>query len=434
MSASSPAEIRQLTHDPRNHDLDNNQNFTRDGKWLLYDTRNPGIAESRTVEKINIETGQVVVLYDVARGARGEVNGAGAASFSPTDDRVAFIHGPWTADGLPYDFTRRRGGLVAGDGGTGFAFADARDITRPFTPGALRGGTHRHEWDGSGQWLGFTYNDDIMKKADKDLRTIGVTKLGSPVKVLHPQESLFEGDGEGFSALVVRVTSIPKAGTDEINRAAQDVWVGARGYRRSDGTRQRARAFVGSLIAENGAPVDEVFVVDIPEDITRQGETGPLEGTLDDFPAPPKGCSQRRLTWTVRWEHPGVVGNCCSGPEGDWITFLANDENSVPQTFAISPTGGVPVQVTHSTEGIAASPRWSPDGKKLVTVTKNGQLILLDAPGAGSSQVSTLYAPGPGEPHPVKPVFSPDSKTLAFNCLVKDEKGEWLQVFVTRVQ
>jgi hypothetical protein len=273
-----------------------------------------------------------------------------------------------------------------------------------------------------------------MKKAGKDLRTIGVTKLGIPVKVSDPQAHLFEGDGEGFSALVVRVTSNPKPGSDEINRAAQDVWVGTRGYRKPDGSRQRARAFVGSLIAENGAPVDEVFIVDIPEDITKPGETGSIEGTSEDFPAPPKGCSQRRLTWTAKWTHPGVVGNCCSSPEGDWITFLANDENGVAQVFAIPPMGGLPIQVTHSAEGIAASPRWSPDGKKLVTVTKTGQIILLDAPGAGAPQATVIFTPDPGTAHPAKPVFSPDSKTLAFNCLVKDEKGEWLQVFVTRVQ
>ncbi len=30
-------------------------------------------------------------------------------------------------------------------------------------PGALRGGTHRHEWSGDGKWIGFTYNDAILK-------------------------------------------------------------------------------------------------------------------------------------------------------------------------------------------------------------------------------------------------------------------------------
>lgn len=91
------AETRQLTQDPRNHDLDNNQNFTRDGKWLIYDTRNPGIPESKTIERIHVESGQVEVLYEAEKGAMGPALGAGAASFSPTDvvdDPVERRHEP----------------------------------------------------------------------------------------------------------------------------------------------------------------------------------------------------------------------------------------------------------------------------------------------------------------------------------------------------
>ncbi|MCG3198139.1 MAG: hypothetical protein GHCLOJNM_02633 [bacterium] len=428
------AETRQLTQDPRNHDLDNNQNFTRDGKWLIYDTRNPGIPESKTIERIHVESGQVEVLYEAEKGAMGPALGAGAASFSPTDDRVAFIHGPWKSTGLEYAFTCRRGGLVNGDGRGGFAFADARDITPPFTPGALRGGTHRHEWDATGKWLGYTYNDEIMKRAGKDLRTIGVTWLGKPVTVSKAKEGLFEGDGEGFSVLVVKVTENPRPGSDEISRAAQDMWVGAHGRLKPDGSHQRARAFVGTVRSSKGENIDELFIVDIPDDITQPGPDGPLEGTERDFPMPPMGCSQRRLTRTEKSAHPGVVGNCWSSPDGNWITFLAKDESGVQQIFGIHPAGGDPVQLTALPEGVACSPRWSPDGKQLVAVSGEGRLFTHPAPGvvgmpAGAGP-TFLTEPVEGPSAPTKPAISPDGKTIAFNRLLKSGDSEWMQIFV----
>ncbi|GMV65257.1 MAG: hypothetical protein AMXMBFR75_10580 [Candidatus Hinthialibacteria bacterium] len=428
---------RQITFDARNHDLDNNQNFTRDGEWLIYDTRNPGIDSSQAIEKVHIKTGETVVLYGTAKGGEGPVAGAGAASFSPKDDRVAFIHGPWKRTGLPYDFTRRRGGLVRGEDGGGFAFADARDITPPFTPGALRGGTHRHEWDGSGQWLGYTYNDDVMKKQGQDLRTIGVTRLGHPVQVENAQDHLFEGSGEGFSALVVAVTPDPKPGSDEIQRAAQDSWVGLEGYLRADGKSQLARAFVGSCKSKSGEVLDEVFIVDIPADITQPGPLGPLEGTETSFPAPPAGCAQKRLTHTGDRPLPGVAGTCWSSPDGEWITFLAGDDSGMQQIFAIDPEGKHLHQVTALPEGVACSPRWTADGKWLAAVSKQGQLFVCAAPGQpGALQTAKAFflTPAcPSEKAPLKPIWSPDGKQIAYNQPVNLEGKDYAQVFVVDV-
>jgi hypothetical protein len=127
---------------------------------------------------------------------------------------------------------------------------DARDVTPPFTPGALRGGTHRHEPDATGKWVGYTYNDQIMHALGKDLRTIGVTQLGNPVKTDRDPKGE-NHDGEGWSVLVVRVTPDPKPGSDEINQAASDSWVGTHGYQRADGKRQLARAFLGRVKDKN---------------------------------------------------------------------------------------------------------------------------------------------------------------------------------------
>ena len=58
----------QVTKDiSRNHDLDNNDNFSPDGKWLVYDTRTNagGIGACRSIERVNIETGETHVLFEI---------------------------------------------------------------------------------------------------------------------------------------------------------------------------------------------------------------------------------------------------------------------------------------------------------------------------------------------------------------------------------
>src|SRR5258706_3013339 len=92
------------------------------------------------IEQVNVHTREVRVLYDSTAGAK-----CGVATCNPVDDRVVFIHGPenptpeWS-----YAANRRRGVIVSAfNPGTAINL-DARDLTPPFTPGALRGGTHLH--------------------------------------------------------------------------------------------------------------------------------------------------------------------------------------------------------------------------------------------------------------------------------------------------
>ena len=61
ISMSALAQERQLTFSPTGHDLDNNDNFSPDGKWICYDTRETvefGIHNSQSVMMVNIESGQ----------------------------------------------------------------------------------------------------------------------------------------------------------------------------------------------------------------------------------------------------------------------------------------------------------------------------------------------------------------------------------------
>ena len=259
----------QLTFDTnKNHDLDNNDNFSPDDRWLVYDTRTEigGIGECRTIEKVNVKTGEIVVLYETQNA--GEYGpGVGAVSYSHTENKAVFIHGLLNCNAeRPYAQWRRTGVIVDESQPGKPIFMDARDVTSPFTPGALRGGTHRHEWSGDGQWIGFTYNDAIMKALEDrtgehwNLRTIGVSKRIRTVKVDHDPAGE-NNSGEWFSVLVVKVVPNPKPESDEISHAADDSWVGMRGYRKPDGTWQRARAFLGTVRNTKGESVKEVFVV-----------------------------------------------------------------------------------------------------------------------------------------------------------------------------
>jgi hypothetical protein len=170
----------QVTFDPRNHDLDNNDNFSPDDQWLVYDTRKNVPAQpmreiggNSNIEKVNVDTGEIVVLYETPDQTEYGP-GVGAASYHPTENKVVVMHGLLNCDAnMPYWYWRRTGVMVdeslavpCDDGRGGrqarrAVFLDARDVTPPFTPGALRGGTHRHEWSADGKWIGFTYNDAI---------------------------------------------------------------------------------------------------------------------------------------------------------------------------------------------------------------------------------------------------------------------------------
>ncbi len=435
------AKESQLTNDlSYHHDLDNNDNFSPDDQWLVYDTRTDegGIAASAKIEKVNIQTREKKVLYALpTNSAWGP--GAGAVSYAHTEPSVVFIHGLMnvTAEN-PYQQWRRTGVIIKDEAPNKPIFMDARDETPPFTAGALRGGTHRHEWSGNGQWIGYTYNDAILKALEDktqqkhNLRTIGVSKQIGPVKV-GTDASGNNVSGEWFSAVVVRVTPNPKAGSDEISHAASDSWIGLNGYIKPDGSRQIARAFLGKVKDKKGNDVDEVFVVDIPNDITQPGEWGPLEGTDTTMPMPPKGTSQRRLTHTADAAFPGCTGIVRSSGDGKFLALLAKDTNGIQQLYTLSPLGGTPAQVTFHSSNVEGYFRWHPDGEHLCYVW-NGSIVLVKIGSETFDKRIRILTP-PTSPSPSNLVWSHDGKKIAFNRgLKKPESGkENKQVFLLNI-
>ncbi len=432
-----PSTERQLTFAPQNHNLDNNDNFSPDNQWLAFDPRedDTAIAGNAVIARVSVATGKVQELYREPR-AQPWGPGVGAANVNPVDGSVAFIRGLNNATAeRPYAMWRRVGAYVKADSPGTLSFLDARDVIAPFTPGALRGGTHRHEWSADGRWMGFTYNDALLAAREEstgekvNLRTIGVaTRFDRGRLRVSPGPE--NNEGEMFAAIVVRVVSSPLPGSDEISRAFEDAWVGREGYRRADGSWQRrARAFLGNVRTSEGRELTEVFLVDIPERIDVPGPTGPLEGTVASMPQPPLGAEQRRLTFTATRKFPGVVLEprhwLRSSPDGTRIVFLAKDDAGVVQAYFIAPQGGAITQITQGRNPVQSCVRWSPDGASIVYVS--GQAVMVcDARPASKTFGAARALTQPTQQLPENVIWSHDGRTIAFNRRVLTA-GLWRQ-------
>ena len=421
------AQEKQVTRGPGGRILTNTGVWSPDGQWIVYDTRSDpagDVFDGSTIETVNITTGETRVIYRSQNGAR-----CGASSFNPRSGDVVIMTGPEnpTTD-WQYGFWHRQGVIALHDGvATPGKYRpvslDARNLDPPFTPGALRGGTHLHVWDAAGDWIALTYEDHLLaqfKEADpgRDLnaRNVGVSVPGHfvHVPVGHPRNQ----DGEYFTVLVTHTVANPRPGSDEIAKAAEEAWVGTNGYVRPDGTRQhRALAFQGRITPLGAAPGQtnlEVFIVDLPEDVTLPG-AGPLAGTSDRMPYPPKGAVQRRLTHTTDRPFPGLQGPrhwLRSSPDGSRIAFLMKDAAGVAQIWTISPNGGEPRQLTSNPSPVAGTFTWSPDGRWIAHVMDNS--VCVTETDTGRTVRLTLRSPDATAPRPEACVFSPEGRHIAF--------------------
>jgi hypothetical protein len=419
---------KQVTHGPGGRILTHTGSWSPDSRWLVYDVRSDpagDLFDGSRIEMVNVETGEVRVLYESRRGAH-----CGVATFHTQGDRVVFILGP--EDPTPdwsYSVSHRQGVIVELAHPGRARWLDARDLSPPFTAGALRGGTHVHVWEPAGDWLSFTYNDALR---DPEVRDVGVC-LPRAVRVDkdHPRNH----DGEYFAVVVTRTTPQPRPGSDEIGRACEEAWVGTNGYVRSDGARQRrALAFQGQVATPQGGKVTEVFVVDLPEDLTQAGD-GPLAGDASRRPSPPRGVQQRRLTFTAGRKFPGVQGPrhwLRSSPDGSRVAFLMKDDAGVVQVWTISPNGGVPVQLTRQAWSVGSAFSWSADGRRLAHVLDNS-VAVTDA-ATGVSARLTPRCDDALAPRPEACVFSPDQQRIAYVRRVTEGGRTSNQIFVLNLK
>ena len=421
---------KQITFAPHGHILTNANVWSPDGKWLVYDVRSDAegaIFDGDFIEMINVENGLIQRLYGSKNGAH-----CGVASFDPTHWRVIFILGPEnpTPD-WQYGGSHRQGVIVETARPNHAIHLDARDLTPPFTPGALRGGSHVHIWDARGDWVSFTYNDALLGEqsvngSDIDQRNLGVSVPIGPVRVA--ADNVRNHGGAYFTVLATRSVNQPRRGSDEIGRAFEESWIGKNGYVRADGSRQQhALAFQGEVTTEKGEKISEVFVADLPNDVTRPAPDGPLAGTETQRPKPPMGTSQRRLTYTQNRKYPGIQGPrhwLRSAPDETQIAFLMRDDNGVAQLHTISPNGGAMRQITHDIWGVASAFTWNAQGKFIAYVADNSVFVINVA--SGQSSRLTPRATNENAPLALACVFSPDGKSIAYQKRVDG----WNQIFV----
>lgn len=403
--------MKQLTFAARHHQLTNIHSWTPDSQWLVFDVRPSGASfTGKTIERVNVHSGKVEVLYTAKDGAH-----VGVVTVSPQAEKYVFIHGPENPDdNWQYDFHHRRG-VITEKGVT--RNLDALDITAPYTPGALRGGTHVHVFSPNGENVSFTYNDHVMHALSpaKDLRNVGVAVPFGPVTppCTHPREY----GGSHWCVLISRTTSTPVPGSNDINRAYEEGWVG-----------NDRLAFIGDTLSAGGEKVPELFIVALPGDEKGWKTAGdaPLAGSEQTLPAPPKGVVQKRLTFTHQRRYPGLVNVprhwVRSNPQATQIAFLMRDERGIVQLWLISPDGGEPRQLTFTASGIQSAFNWHPSGSALGFVLEN-RIALCNA---GSGNITFLTSDHANPPSADAVVFSPDGKLIAWMEEVEGFRQLWM--------
>ncbi|MGK0602544.1 DUF3748 domain-containing protein [Yokenella regensburgei] len=404
--------MKQVTFASRHHQLTNTRTWTPDSRWLVFDVRPSGASfTGETIERVNVDSGETEVIYRATDGAY-----VGVVTVHPQEEKYVFIHGPEHPDAhWQYDFHHRRG-VVAHAGVT--TNLDAMDITPPFTPGALRGGSHVHVYSPNGEYVSFTYNDHVMHERDTalDLRNVGVATPFGPVIPAggHPREYA----GSHWCVLVSQTTPAPVPGSDDINRAYEEGWVG-----------NHALAFIGDTLSTQGEKVPELFIVHLPQDEKGWKLAGstPLQGTSETLPAPPSGVVQTRLTFTHQRVFPGLVNVprhwVRASPQASEITFLMRDDAGIVQLWLISPQGGEPRQLTRVAGGIQSAFNWHPSGRALGFVLNN-RIACCDAQ---TGEVSYLTEKHGNPPSADAIVFSPDGRQIAW----MEEVSGFRQLWVT---
>ncbi|MEB3316191.1 MAG: DUF3748 domain-containing protein [Candidatus Melainabacteria bacterium] len=324
--------------------------------------------------------------------------------------------------------------------------AEGRSIQEPFSKGALRGGTHAHTWSADGKWISFTYNDYLMEYLEKnpvserkDLRTIGVMTMIENIHEDHEAgENAENFRGTYFAVITAQVTENPKFRSDEIERAFDECWLGKNGYTKEDGSQQiRAIAFQGNVRSADGTLVTEVFIADIPNDITQSLAGKPLEGNLSTRPNVPAGFTQRRITFTTDRKHPGLQGprfRLRSSADGSLIYFLMKDDNGIVQIYSVSSAENTKntittqslKQITDFKYSVQSQFNLSPDDK-YISVVSNNQIYLVKVQDGSTTSIGERYSEREA---PINGVhWSPGGKSLIYNRYVFIKDDYYIQIF-----
>lgn len=425
----SPQES-QLTHEPFGHCLNSTQCVSPNGRYIVYDTRNDdsALASNGQIRVLDTETGEDFLIYETENQTEYGP-GVGAATWSPDGSKILFLGGIQNADkNNPYSFTRRTGIAIEWTNPLIPIFMDARDMNVPSTPGALRGGTHAHTWSGLDGWISFTYNDHLIAEAAKtdpslaDLRTVGVMFPGEVI--VDGADGVENKNGTMYSVIVVPVVKDPTPGTDEVNKAFDECWIGQDGYVKEDGTRQRkAIAYQGNIVDENGNIKTEIFIADLPDDLPGWVKNNPATGSATEMPAAPGVILRRRISFLKDGVSAVPRHWLRTTPDGSLVGFYAKDDNGIIQLWGISPNGGEARQLSHLPLSASGPFNFSFDGKHAALIAGD-RVWLVDVV---SGNTVSLTGQNPDAPPSGAVVWSSRGE-LFFNRMVNSPKGVYRQV------
>jgi hypothetical protein len=432
MNDPAPSSEIQLTTAPHGHILTNTAVWSPDSQWIVYDVRSDpagSVFDGTRIERVNVRTKQIEVLYESKNGAC-----VGVATVNPVDGRVVFIHGPeFPTPDWSYSPCHREG-VIVDPKKPGVAIPlEARDIVPPFTPGALRGGTHVHTWNPDGTVVSFTYEDHVLTHGTTDgrepnRRTIGLALFPQNWSVRSKHER--NRDGTYHSCLIAKTVANPKPGSDEIGRAFEDGWI--------PGT--RSLTFIGEVVATDGRRVNELFIVDAESAfIPRFFEMG----SKTSLPPVPDHVSQFRITHFA--DLPGQKGLSTSprhwpraSPDGKRIIFLTENgrwsvipvpDNQIHELHQMMKSmekqdGAVPKKRAYVGQ-IDSSFTWHPNSRQFAAIADKS-VCLIDT---DTGDVKPLTTPSNPPPRPEACVVSPDGTMIAF---VRPVNG-FNQIFIVHV-
>ncbi len=404
-------KVTTLTQSASGHTLHHNGVFSPDDEWIVFDGRNDDtkIGETSTIGMVNVNAGEEKILYKTDNQTQYGP-GVGAASFSPKENMVLFIHGLYDADQTkPYDMTRRFGLAIETDRPMMGIHMDARDVVPPYIPGSLRGGTHSHAWSADGRLVSFTYNDEFV---DPDLRVVGVM-VPHESGVTVPEEK-GNNNGKLYAAVVTDVVREPKWGSDEISKAFDECWIGAKG--------KYEIAFQGNTRNDKGETITEIFTVEIdPQVIVQDREA---VGKVGERPQVPQGIKQRRLSRTVKglsdlrhWLR--------SSPDGSTVYALGKDDQGRNQVVQCNVVTGETTYVSDLDFSISSPINISTKGDKVTFVGNNNVYVFHLV----SKKLDKLTCNTPEDLKVVGvPVFSRKDDKIAFNQFAIRNGAEYIQI------
>jgi hypothetical protein len=433
------ARWRRVTSSPNGHILTNAQVWSADGNWIYFDVRSDRhgtIFDGQVIRRVHVATGVEETVYQAPNRSC-----CGVVLSHPSEEKIVFIQGPeYPNNAWSYGPSRRSGALLR-IGQTFSEVLDARDMVEPFTAGAHRGGSHVHQFSPQGDWISFTYEDEYLDSlarrgvaVEKNQRNIGIAvpRLDVSVKPRHPRNQ----SAGHYTFLCTETCAEPEPGSDQIQRAYEESWLGINGYHRADGTtQQRALVFLGDTIRKDGRKSTELFIVDIPEDVVAcdqwyRARNSAIRQRLRPCPE----IQQRRLTYLMDESEPGLQGTRFwprSTPDGAYVFVLKKDPNGVVQFWRVRTIDGKSEQWTSNAYDISSAFTVSSDGRWLAHVM-NGEVCVTSCI---DGRTISLRGPFTDEeaPLPEAVVWNPTGTAIAFVSPQRIDGKSYNQIFVLDV-